>query len=381
MAGHMSERENLLRAIRRDSPHHVPWRRMDGAISGATVVNYRGSMPPLDGVDAWGVRWQGGVAGGQEWQPEIMAYAVAHPLADLALLEQYRFPDPEDPATMAGLLDGVDRKQSLVVGALPFLLFERAHLLAGMENLLLYMAMEPDRVWALLRRVADFQIRMVERYAEAGVEAIRATDDYGTQEALMVSPRMWRDLVKPELARICRAIKAAGLILFLHTCGRVVDIVPDLIEVGVDVLDPIQSLSNDLPALKREYGDQISFMGGVDTQYLLTRGTPAEIESTVRDRIRVMGAAGGYIIGPDNRIPISEENNRAFVGAIRRYGVYPLEEQGRNRPGVGGQTVRLICCTLPAPPSSPRNTLDATTCPSVWLAASFTAKGVLWRPR
>jgi uroporphyrinogen decarboxylase len=265
------------------------------------------------------------VAGGQEWQPEVMAYAVEHPLADLSRVDDYLLPNPDRRDLVAGLLDGIDREESLIIGAMPFLLFERAHVLVGMENLLLHMASAPDRVRRLFRRIADFQIRVVERYAAAGVEAIRATDDYGTQESLMMSPRMWREVIKPELARIFAATKKAGLILFLHTCGRVMDIVPDLIEIGVDVLDPIQSLSNDLPALKREYGSQISFMGGVDTQYLLTRGTPAEIEATVRERMRVMGAGGGYIIGPDNRIPISEENNRAFMKAIRRYGVHPLE--------------------------------------------------------
>lgn len=325
MPAQISERENLLRAIRRDQPHHVPWRRMDGSISGAAIVTYRGGELPLEGVDPWGVQWQGGIPGGPEWQPEIMAYSVGHPLADFTLVDEYPFPNPDDPALMAGLFDGVDREEALVIGALPFTLFERAHLLAGMENLLVQMASDPDRVRTLFRRIADYQIRIVEGYAAAGVEAFRATDDYGTQVSLMVSPRMWRDLVKPELARIFRAIHDEGMIGFLHTCGRIMDIVPDLIEVGVDVLDPIQSLSNDLPALTRDYGDRITFMGGVDTQYLLTLGTPAEIDATVRQRMRELGAGGGYIIGPDNRIPIPEENYRAYLNAIRRYGVYPLE--------------------------------------------------------
>lgn len=320
----MSEKENLLRAIRRDSPHHTPYRRMNGIITGSEVVWYRGSAAPLEGTDMWGVVWAGGIPAGREWEPEVQAYAVAHPLEDLTRLDDFRFPDPNAPDIMAGLIDGVNRDESLVIGALPFLLFERAYMLTGMENLFMYMVTEPALVRELFRRIADFQIRIIERYAKAGVEAIRATDDYGAQNALMMSPAMWRDLIKSELARIFKAIREAGMIGMLHSCGRIMDIVPDLIELGVDVLDPIQSLSNDLAFLKREYGDRLSFMGGVDTQYLLTLGTPAEIDATVRERIRVLGPGGGYIVGPDNRIPIPEENYRAYVDAIERYGRYPI---------------------------------------------------------
>lgn len=325
MPSTMSEKENLLRAIRRDNPHHVPFRRMNGTITGAAVIWYHGSVTPLEGVDQWGVTWEGGTPAGREWEPDVLAYAVAHPLEDLAALDDFQFPDPDEPGIMDGLLDGINREESLIIGALPFLLFERAYMLTGMENLFLQMASEPDLVRELFRRIADFQIRIVERYADLGAEAIRTTDDYGTQDALMISPAMWRDLIKPEIARVFKVIKEAGLILHLHTCGNIMEIVPDLIEIGVDVLDPIQSLSNDLAYLKREYGDRLSFLGGVDTQYLLTLGTPAEIDATVRERIRVLGPGGGYIVGPDNRIPIPEENNRAYVAAIERYGQYPLD--------------------------------------------------------
>jgi uroporphyrinogen decarboxylase len=321
----ISEQENLWRAIKRDDPHHVPVRQMDGVIPGMTKVYYHGSRMTQAGTDSWGVRWEGGTPAGRKWEPMIQPYAVGHPLTDLSKVEAYPFPDPDDPALMAGLLSGIDPDQIVLAGELPLLLFERAHALAGMEDLMVAMAEIPEAVQTLLRRIADFDIRIIKRYIELGVEAVRCQDDYGGQASLLVSPRMWRKLIKPELARIYKVAKEAGLIVFHHSCGNVMEIVPDLIEIGVDVLDSLQPNTNDRAKLKELYGDRLSFMGGMDTHYVLSQGTAEEIEEEVKRCLRYLGGGGGYIIGPDNLIPIPERCYRAYLEAGERYGRYPLQ--------------------------------------------------------
>ena len=328
---YLTPKENLLRALRREEPEYVPVRRMDGRIPGMTRLHYRNSMLYEAGVDRWGVRWEGGQPSGFEWEPRIQAYAVGHPLTDKspgtweAALDSYAWPDPNEPDMFGNMFDGLDHAANLVLAEIPYLLFERAYLLMGMEAFLVATAEQPDTVARLLHRIADYQIALVRRLIAHGAAAIRATDDYGAQNNLLMSPRTWRRLIKPELARIVAAVKEAGGMFFLHSCGHIMEIVPDLIEIGVDVLDPIQAGSNDHTQLKRLYGDKLSFMYGVNSQGALSQGTPAEVEADVRQCIRTLAPGGGYVLGPDNSIVIPEANYRAYLEAGERYGCYPLQ--------------------------------------------------------
>ena len=139
-----------------------------------------------------------------------------------------------------------------------------------------------------------------------------------------MSPTLWRRLIKPELARIVAAAKEGGAIFWLHSCGHIMEILPDLIEIGVDVVDPIQVTANDIVEVKRLYGDKLSFMGGMDIQHMMTLASPADVTAAVRESMAIMAPGGGYIMGPDNAIPVPEENYRAYLAACDRYGRYPL---------------------------------------------------------
>ena len=329
----MFEKENLLRAITRNGPDHVPVRRLDGSIPGMVRIIYRDSRALLRGTDRWGVTWAGGVAAASEWDAEIQGYPVDHPLKDLSRLEAYPFPDPNEPGIMDGLMDGVDREQVLVTGEICFPVQDRAHLLMGLDNFCMAALDQPEQVRALLRRIADYQIGIVRRYLEMGADIIRGLDDYGGQQALLLGPRLWRRLIKPELARIIEAAKACpepgrrdgGAFFWLHSCGRVMEIIPDLIEIGVDILDPVQVRANDQAEAKRLYGDKICFMGGIDTQHLLTEGTPEEITVAVQERIRMLAPGGGYILAPDTLLPVPQANYQAYLEAGARHGRYPVQ--------------------------------------------------------
>jgi uroporphyrinogen decarboxylase len=324
VSSHLSPKENLLRAIQRNNPEYVPVRRMDGQIPGMVRLHYTNSMLYQAGTDRWGVRWEGGLQAGAEWEPRIQAYAVGHPLADLSDLPRCNFPDPQEPGMFGAMFEGLNGAAHLVLAEVPYLLFERAYLLMGMESFFVAASEQPGSVANLLRRIADYQIALIRRLAAHGVDAVRATDDYGGQKSLLMSPAMWRALIKPELARIVAATKDAGLLFFLHSCGHIMELVPDLVEIGVDVLDPIQAAANDHARLKAFYGDRLTFMYGVNSQGALSQGTPEEVDADVRQCIRLLAPGGGYILGPDNSVTIPQANYQAYLAAGERYGRYPL---------------------------------------------------------
>jgi uroporphyrinogen decarboxylase len=321
----MQAKENLLRAITRSDPDYVPVRRLDGSIPGMVRVIYRDSRALLRGTDRWGVTWAGGANATSEWEAEVQGYPVNHPLQDLSVLEAYPFPDPDEAGIMDGLMTGVDPSEVLITGEICFPVQDRAHLLMGLENFCMAAVDQPNRVQALLRRIADYQIGIVRRYLAMKADIIRGLDDYGGQQALLLGPRLWRRLIKPELARVVQAAKDGGAFFWLHSCGHVMEIIPDLIEIGVDILDPVQVRANDQAEAKRLFGDRICFMGGIDTQHLLTEGTPEEIARSVRERIRMLAPGGGYILAPDTLIPVPQANYRAYLEAGECYGKYPIE--------------------------------------------------------
>ena len=184
----LSDRENLLRAIRRDSPQRVPYRRLDGSIAGLHRMIYRDSRALLSGTDRWGVTWAGGVAAKTEWGAEIQGYPVDHPLKDLADIDTYPFPDPDEPGILDGLLDGVDRSAVLLAGEICFPVQDRAHLLMGIDRFCMAAIEEHYRLSLLLRRIADYQIGIIHRYLDMGADIIRGLDDYGGQSALLLGP-------------------------------------------------------------------------------------------------------------------------------------------------------------------------------------------------
>ena len=304
----LSERENLLRAITHDDPEYVPVRRLDGRVPGMVRLIYKNSRALLSGTDRWGVTWAGGIAAKSDFEPEIQGYPVRHPLVALERLDDYSFPDPDEPGIMDGLYTGVDRSKVLVVGELMFPVQDRAHTLMGMDNFLLALIDRPEDMHMLLGRIADYQIGIIRRY--------------GTQHSLLMGPRLWRIFVKSELARIVAAAKAGGALFWLHSCGRVMEILPDLVEIGVDILDPVQVAANDQAEAKRLYGDRLCLMGGMNTQGVLTLGTPEEVEAEVKARIELLAPGGGFILAPDTLITMPEANYQAYLEAGAHYGRY-----------------------------------------------------------
>ena len=264
---------NLIRAIRHDCPHHVPY-FCEGAM---VFVDYVSRRPPLNGQDKWGVGWTAPPKAQVSQTGEYLLGAPTKPVVDyVEALTDLPFPDPVAPGRFDGLLNGTDPHRQLGRRTA-----QPGHLrgfwaLLGMERALMALLTHPEATRTSLRRLADWHIGIAQGYISAGVEVAWLADDYGWQQGLMILPVTWRDLIKPELARLIQVYRHAGCVIFLHICGKVESIIGDLIELGVDAFN-IQTRVNNMVALKRRHGCRITFHGGVDTQYVMSRGTPEQV--------------------------------------------------------------------------------------------------------
>jgi len=224
-------------------------------------------------------------------------YVVEHPLKEPSL-KGYEFPQFDYEKKLGYFPFAVERGKGHFLVAWVGDLWERAHFLRGLDHLLSDLLLHPAFVHELLQRLEEIILRNMDAMSRYAVDAFFLSDDYGLQENLMMRPATWREFIKPHLVNIFRKGHQLGRICFLHSCGNVSEIVPDLIEVGLDVLHPIQPEAMDIAGLKKEYGSDLTFYGGLGTQQVLVRGSPGEVREEVKRLAEVMGQGGGYILGP-----------------------------------------------------------------------------------
>jgi len=286
-------------------------------------------------IDDWG--------GGQiEIEPGIW-YPGYHPLADATTIEELEnypnWPDMDDPTRIAHVAreaQALADANQYAIMATPWLMFpfERAFSMQGMDKFLMNMAMYPDFAEALLRKNLELCKQLMGNFLTAignNIDMIKIGDDLGTQERLMISPRMYRKLLKPIHAELIAHIKQyTDAKIFFHTDGDVFDLIEDFIEIGVDVLNPIQTSAGkmaDLEGLKERYGKDLVFCGAVDTQDLLPHGTPEQVRQEMKRVIHALGKDGGYMVASVHTImhEVPPENILAMVDAVEEFGYYPLK--------------------------------------------------------
>ena len=318
----MKPRENTLRAILRRQPMWVPCGMENVHTLKCPVVE----RPDRAGLDTFGVKWdyepgaEGGTypAAGGEVIRDISCWREQLVLPDL---------DQADWESVRREAESIDRDQYLLSGFVEMGLFERSYLLLGMEEALVNYLLEPGEMRALAHVLADYKIGLIERYYEAAhMDMIWYGDDWGTQTNLFLPVDVWRSILRPETQRIYDCMKRLGIIINQHSCGKIDSIVGDLVEMGADMLNPLQPC-NDLAGLKQRYGDRMSFAGGIDSQFVLNRPgvTQGEVDEEVKRRISEMAAGGGYIAMPSHDVPYDPEILAAMEHAIARYGCYPIE--------------------------------------------------------
>lgn len=273
-------------------------------------------------VDEWGVSWRS--------QPYETPFGIGcytemvnHPLDSDTSIESYIPPDPNRPE----LYEDAERvlrdfqDQYWIVGVTKTTIFETAWALRGYEQLLMDLVADPDLAERILDIPYQYHLAAAERLTRMGVDMIWAGDDIGMQTGMLMSPAIWRRMLKPRMAQFIARLKAINpaLKVAYHTDGMVWDVIPDLIEIGLDVLNPIQPRCMDPAEIKRRFGDRLCFWGSIDEQATLPFGTPDQVRAEVRERIATIGKGGGLILSPTHNVQLDTpmDNFWAMVQTIR----------------------------------------------------------------
>ncbi|HSD82271.1 MAG TPA: uroporphyrinogen decarboxylase family protein [Anaerolineae bacterium] len=382
-----SSRERLLKALAHQEPDRVPLDLGSTQVTGIHVIAYRRlrevlGLPPVEaqicdyiqglalpdpdvierlGVDVRGLfplnshNWQIVEQEDGEYRTYLDEWGITHrkprtdglyyslwkaPLDGPELTVQdianHPWPRLDDPQRIAGLRQLAEAYRAdgyVVVLKDPFAgLFEMAQRIVGMENLLVMMASNKTLAIALFDKLAELKLAFWEMALPEltdVVDVISQADDYGTQISQIISPRMFREQLKPRWKIIFERLQflAPNARFFFHSCGNVRPLIPDYIELGVEILNPVHVRATGMEpvALKRDFGDALVFWGGgADTQGVLPNGTPQEVRDDVRRNIEALAPGGGYVFNTVHNIQadVPAENLAAMYAALSEYGIY-----------------------------------------------------------
>jgi len=259
-----------------------------------------------------------------------LPHPVAYPLAEkpdgstglARALDGYTLPDPyrEGRFDQARELADRYRGEVFLFGKLGMALFERAWSIRGMTQLLMDMIERPEFVEELLDRILyEWNLPIIEQQLALGVDGFYFADDWGSKTGLIFSPKMWRRFIEPRLAVMYQRCQEAGVVVGQHSDGAVGRLFPDLIEMGLQVFNPLSPSVMDPCTYKEEYGDRLAFYGGIDVERTLPFGTPEEVRQEIRSMADLMGRGGGYILQSSHTIleDVPLENLVAYIEEVR----------------------------------------------------------------
>jgi len=273
-------------------------------------------------VDEWGISWKL-----CEYETPFgkghYTETCGHPLADDNAISRYRPPDPNRPELYhaAEALVRDYGRDYYIVGVTVTTIFETAWALRGLEQMMMDFVENPELADAILEIPFQYHLAAAKKLVTLGVDMIWTGDDVGGQSAMILSPAMWRRILKPRMAKFFGELKRINpsVKIAYHSDGAIDPIIPDLIEIGLDVLNPIQPACLDPVRLKREYGDKLCFWGSIDEQHTLPFGTPQDVRNEVLARIETLGQGGGLILGPTHHVQLDTpmENFHAMLETIK----------------------------------------------------------------
>ncbi len=264
-------------------------------------------------------------------QGPIYVDVIGHPLEDAETIEEidaYSFPDPHAP----GRYDKVDelvakyKKDYLIIGNIEVTIFALSQHLLGMEKFLCDLQMGEEYIDRLMERCTDFMIELGKELIRHGCDVIWSSDDFGTQNGLMISERIFRERIKPHFIRLNQALKEEkpDLILALHCDGAVKPLLKDFVEMGFDIFNPVQpGVPGHGPQELQDYiGDRLVFWGAIDQQKLMPFGTNEQLEQDIKEKIQILGKNRGYMIAPAHIIQsdVAPERVEKFIELCERYG-------------------------------------------------------------
>ncbi len=302
-----------------------------GSLTFRTEIQDRGDDTCL--YDEWGIGWR--MPKGYGLYYDMFDHPLAGEITEKQI-EDLAGPDPRDPARYVGMRERArhiaeDQKRAVVVTQMTAGMSEIAAWTRGYTDFYADLAANHSLVGKLLDKVNAVKMAYWERALdEVGqyVDVMMLGDDFAGQDRLLMSPGTWRMLIKPRLNELFDLMHSKSQAkLFLHSCGSVREVIPDLIEIGLDILNPVQvsAVGMDSAELKREFGKDLVFWGGgVDTQRVLPYGTPDEVRTEVRRRLEDFMPGGGYVFNPVHNIQgdVPTENLMAMWETLQEYGVY-----------------------------------------------------------
>lgn len=358
----MTPRERLMAALRREQPDRVPW--AEAGIDEALQVQLMGKedFEPAElsaklGLDAFGgaflkspITWQETKAEesfASYYYPDRITFDFVPPwIAEIGFSEETNrkfvkkglltsrealslfadyLPDPDHPARYERIQGWIERYRG------DYAVFARIRLGAastiesiGLDALSLLMYDDPDFVKEVHRRFSEWSARVINHLNEMDFDFYWVADDVAGNTGPFVSPRAFREFFLPNMQLAASAIKKPWI---YHSDGDLLPILPDLLTLGMNAIHPIQPSVMDIGQVKRQYGNRVAIVGNIDLDYTLTRGTPEEVDAEVKERIRIAGPGGGYIISSANSLAdyCKVENVWAMAAAIKRYGAYPIQ--------------------------------------------------------
>jgi len=241
---------------------------------------------------------------GSIWRMDRRPWHLEKPVLNEPSLEGYTFPDPEQffrPEWKEQAYRTCEEYADyFLIGHLGWGLFERSWTMRGFENALMDAVVAPGFYDELLDKLAELYLAFIEYTVDLPVDAIMFGDDWGDQRSVILGPERWRRFIKPRWSRLYEAVHASGKLVISHSCGSVADIMPDILEMKLDVLESVQPEAAGMNPyeLKQKWGDRITFWGALGSQSTVPFGTPDEIRSEVERLRQEMGRGGGYILAP-----------------------------------------------------------------------------------
>ncbi len=276
-------------------------------------------------VDRWGIKWKK-ICNNFECYMEMNE----PPLKEAKDIYHYQFPDLEgEPCydELKAVCQKYGKDMAVIGGSVS--LFENSWYLRGFQNFLTDLVLNKDEANCLLDRVMEYNLQLGLKIIDEGVDILFTGDDFGMQTGLIISYDMWKELFYPRWKRLFWEFKKRNpdIKIAYHSDGYIIPLIDDLIEIGLDILNPVQPDCMDPAFLKKRYGKSLAYWGTIDVQHTLSFGSPHDVNNEVKERLKTVAPGGGLLLGSTHNVQMSEnaiKNVIEFYKVVKKYGSYPI---------------------------------------------------------
>lgn len=275
---------------------------------------------------------------GIKWRSKSQKYGrycefAEHPLADIKKYDSYKWPDP-----LVAENEGIEMYKKLIdecgdeyaiIGSVACSMLEASWYLRGLENLLMDFYLNKDFVEELFDKTMAYTLRLSKKLVEMGVDIIWWGDDIAVEKGPLIDPKLYRELIKPRYAIMIQEVRKINkdIKIAFHTDGNIEWALDDLIEIGIEILNPLQPDVNDFSKIKKKYGDKLTFWGNVDTRHIMIDGSFVDVANEIKRIISILSPGGGHILCSNHTVqasPRAVDNTIAYYWAARQFGNYPI---------------------------------------------------------